>query len=98
MKYLIARKSIITVSYKIDNQGGLAINGNTQAGQRPVIVKFTEDEARQVVRSVEWERMMSGNIDGGSKVPEETMEEITKRRAFINQILDKLHLELKQQL
>lgn len=74
------------------------MDGNTAEGQRPVTVTFTEDEARQVLRSVEWERMMNGHIADGSKVPEENIQKVAKRRAFIEQIINKLYDEIKKQL
>lgn len=74
------------------------MDGNTPNGQRPVVVSFTEDEARQILRSVQWEKMMDSHIDNGSVVPEESMEQVAQRRAFIQQILDKLYEEIEQQL
>lgn len=74
------------------------MDGNTPGGQRPVTVTFTEDEARQVLRSVEWERMMNGHLADGTAAPEEDMQKVAERRAFILQILDKLHDEIEKQL
>lgn len=71
------------------------VDGNTPDGGRPVILTLTEDETRQLIRSMEWAKMMDSHED---KPPHPQRLDVMAHRAFLEQILDKLHQEIDVQL
>lgn len=66
--------------------------GNTQQGSRQMTVILTEDEVRQLIRSMEWAMMMDSHEDKPPNSPQRL--DFMAHRTFLKQILDKLHEEL----
>lgn len=60
-----------------------------------VTISFTNKEAEQIKRSLEFTKMLDGDAD--SQDSSKRMEVIS-HRAFIQQILEKIYHELEKQL
>lgn len=77
----------------------VGMDGNTPGGGRPVVVSFTEDEARQVIRAIEMVRFIDSHVvDNAKQYTQPKITEVLETRAFRQQILDKVYNEVEQQL
>lgn len=67
------------------------MNDIAAGGSRPITVTLTEDEVRQLIRSMEWATMMDSHED---KPMNPQRLDYMAHRAFLKKILDKLHEEI----
>jgi hypothetical protein len=66
-----------------------SVDGHTAGGNWVVKLELTEDQVQQLIRSMEWAKMMDHHDDKTLDQPPDM--EVLAHREFLQEILDKLY-------